>query len=168
MHARLSGPLMKRMDTVPVSEWGRSLPPWAHWSAVAAYAGVIFFLSAQSYPEEYLPYSLLEELGDKVLHGIEFGILAVLCYRAFRYAAGPWASRQALILAVVTAIAYGLTDEIHQAFVPLREADAMDLMADGLGAVLAGYVWSRMVEPMEVSRGDGSGPPASRRFEPDP
>ncbi len=121
------------------------LPRWMHWVAVAAYAGLIFFLSAQSHPEEFVP-SVLEELGDKVLHAIEYGVLAILFYRAFRLAAGPWAARRALLLATLAAIGYALTDEIHQAFVPLRESDPMDLAADSVGAIVAAVGWHWTVE----------------------
>ena len=43
------------------------------------------------------------------------------------------------------AFLYGLTDEIHQAFVPGREASALDVMADGAGAMIGSrlFVWTR-------------------------
>jgi VanZ family protein len=41
------------------------------------------------------------------------------------------------VLAILTASAYGLTDEVHQAFVPLREASWQDWLADTIGATLA-------------------------------
>ncbi|MEK6617166.1 MAG: hypothetical protein AABY90_00550, partial [Nitrospirota bacterium] len=59
---------------------GRTGRIWWYWLPVAAYAGLIFYLSSLSQPEEYVP-SLLEELGDKVLHAMEFGMLGILCYR---------------------------------------------------------------------------------------
>jgi VanZ family protein len=34
-------------------------------------------------------------------------------------------------------VAYGVTDEWHQSFVPGRSADAIDLVADAVGAGLA-------------------------------
>ena len=93
-----------------------------YWVPVALYAGVIFFLSAQSHPEEQLPSFLLEDVSDKVLHGVEYGILALLCYRAFRWAAGSAVAQQAVMLAIVAASVYGVTDEVHQFFVPFRES----------------------------------------------
>jgi VanZ family protein len=41
------------------------------------------------------------------------------------------------MLAILTASAYGLTDEVHQAFVPLREAGWQDWLADTIGATVA-------------------------------
>jgi VanZ family protein len=108
---------------------------------VALYAGTIFFLSAQSHPEEQLPSFLLEGVSDKVLHAVEYGILSLLCYRAFRWAAGPAVARQAVVLAIVTASVYGLTDEVHQLFVPFRESSWQDWLADIIGAVIGAMSW---------------------------
>lgn len=112
-----------------------------YWVPVALYAGVIFFLSAQSHPEEQLPSFLLKDVSDKVLHAVEYGILALLCYRAFRWAAGPAVARQAVVLAIVTASVYGLTDEAHQFFVPFRESSWLDWLADTIGAAIGAMSW---------------------------
>ena len=112
-----------------------------YWVPVVLYAGAIFFLSAQSHPEDQLPSFLLKEVSDKVLHAVEYGILSLLCYRAFRRAAGPAVAGQAAVLAIVTASVYGLTDEVHQAFVPLREASWQDWLADTMGAVIGAISW---------------------------
>ena len=108
-----------------------------YWVPVVLYAGTIFSLSSQSYPEEQLPSFLFEGVSDKVLHAVEYGILSLLCYRAFRWAAGSAVARQAVVLAIVTASVFGLTDEVHQLFVPLREASWQDWLADTVGATLA-------------------------------
>jgi VanZ family protein len=112
-----------------------------YWVPVALYAGVIFYLSAQSHPEEQLPSFLLKDVSDKVLHAVEYGILALLCYRAFRWAAGPAVVRQAVVLAIVTASVYGVTDEVHQFFVPFRESSWLDWLADTIGAAIGAISW---------------------------
>ena len=114
-----------------------------YWVPVLAYAGLVFALSSLSRPEALMP-SLLEEVGDKTLHAVEYGVLGILCYRAFRGAAGAWAAARALPLAILVALLYGLTDEVHQAFVPHREADVWDWVADGTGAVLITWAWHRL------------------------
>jgi VanZ family protein len=118
----------------------------AYWAPPVVYAGAIFLLSALPHPEKELP-SFLGEISDKVLHLVEYGILGLLCYRAFRSAAGEWGARHALWLAIVMATVYGLSDELHQVFVPPREADPWDLMADAAGAVVGAMGWRRMTEP---------------------
>jgi VanZ family protein len=112
-----------------------------YWVPVALYAGVIFYLSAQSHPEDQLPSFLLKDVSDKVLHAVEYGILSLLCYRAFRWAAGPAVARQAVVLAIVTASVYGITDEVHQFFVPFRESSWQDWLADTIGAAIGAMSW---------------------------
>jgi VanZ family protein len=112
-----------------------------YWVPVALYAGAIFYLSAQSHPEDQLPSFLLKDVSDKVLHAVEYGILSLLCYRAFRWAAGPAVARRAVVLAIVAASVYGITDEVHQFFVPLRESSWLDWLADTVGATIGAVSW---------------------------
>lgn len=118
---------------------------WWYWSPVVIYASLIFYLSSLSHPEVYVP-SLLLDLGDKGLHAIEYGLLGILTYRAFRYAGSNWTTSYAVLLAIVASSAYGLTDEIHQAFVPFREADIWDFLTDVLGSSLATWGWARFID----------------------
>lgn len=113
-----------------------------YWGPVAVYAGLIFYLSAQSHPEDQLPSFLLKDVSDKVLHAVEYAGLGGLCYRAFRWSlSGGGVSSRALLFAVVTASLYGMTDEVHQLFVPLREASWQDWLADTIGAVIGVLSW---------------------------
>jgi len=72
---------------------------------------------------------------------VEYGILALVCYRAFRWGAGPLVARQALVLAIVTASVFGITDEVHQFFVPFRESSWQDWLADTIGAAIGALSW---------------------------
>ncbi len=122
------------MSTKPLSLIGQ------YWLPVAAYAGLIAWVSHQ--PQLPGPTRwLLEVLGDKPLHAIEYSLLGGLCYRAFRQASGRRASRVALGLAVLASAGYGATDELHQAFVPGREPSSWDILADTLGAALGARAW---------------------------
>lgn len=113
-----------------------------YWGPVVLYAGVIFYFSAQSHPDDDLP-SLFDLFGDKVLHAMEYAGLGGLCYRAFRWGLeGPLADR-ALLCAMAAASLYGITDEVHQLFVPFREAGWQDWMADTVGAALGAVGASR-------------------------
>lgn len=112
-----------------------------YWLPAVLYAGMIYYMSSQSHPEEQLPAFVLKDISDKVLHAVEYAGLAVLCYRAFRWAAGPSVARQALVLAIVTASIYGVTDEVHQFFVPLRESSWLDWLADTAGATVGALSW---------------------------
>lgn len=124
--------------------------PAGHWMAawlpVAAYMAMIFYLSSLPHPDEGLPKFLFEKLGDKVLHVIEYSVLAALSYRAFRRAAGPYAARYAVVLAAAAASFYGATDEVHQAFVPFRTATWLDWVADTAGAIIGALTAQRVIE----------------------
>lgn len=116
-----------------------------YWLPVVAYASLIFYLSSLPHPEEDLPKFLFEKIGDKLLHLIEYAMLAILCYRAFRRAAGPRMAQQAVMFAILAASFYGMTDEVHQAFVPLRESSWLDWIADTAGAVIGAVGASRIM-----------------------
>jgi VanZ family protein len=45
------------------------------------------------------------------------------------------------VLAIVTASAYGITDEVHQFFVPFRESSWLDWLADTIGAAIGAMSW---------------------------
>lgn len=101
------------------------------WSAAALYAGIIFYLSSLSNP---LP-GLLARFGDKLLHGVEYGGLAVLLSLGLR--ASGVRPGGALGASVLLASAYAASDEVHQLFVPGRSCDVRDWVVDTVGAALA-------------------------------
>jgi VanZ family protein len=107
-----------------------------YWGPVGLYAAFIFYLSSQSFFPDTLP-SYIEKLGDKAHHMMAYGLFGLLWYRAFRYCGGAWAAPRAVLLAILASALYGVTDELHQWFVPSREADPWDLMADTAGAAVA-------------------------------
>src|SRR5688572_29884762 len=129
-------------ETMPSSAAQR----WRYWLPVVAYTSLIFYLSSLPHPEDTLPNFLFEQLGAKLLHAAEYAVLAFLCYRAFLHAAGPRAASNALILAIGAASLFGMTDEVHQAFVPSRESSWSDWIADTAGAVVGAAGLHRFVK----------------------
>jgi len=80
---------------------------------------------------------------DKVVHMAAYGLLAVLFYRACRAArSGRWPPSRLLMIGVCFSTLCGASDELHQALVASRQADAYDLLADFAGSVLGvvGYM----------------------------
>lgn len=65
---------------------------------------------------------------------LAFGILLHL---SFRNSENLFLRRYAAILAILVGIFYGITDEFHQSFVPGRSSNQWDLLADGIGIVIA-------------------------------
>ena len=73
---------------------------------------------------------------DKLLHIIEYAVLGFLLIRSFNNSHFTQSFESMSIMSVFIAAAYGLSDEIHQQFVPFREASIYDLLADTIGAFL--------------------------------
>lgn len=111
-----------------------------YWGPVALYAGLIFFGSSISSPPEVIS-SLLKDISDKVLHLSEYALLGALIYRACRHGSGPWLAQHALLAAVVGSALYGVSDETHQWFVPFRESDILDVVADTVGGTVGAWGW---------------------------
>ena len=106
------------------------------WGPVALWMGLIFFLSAQSKLPE-LPGLADLDYGDKIQHAVAYAILACLIWRALGSSlARLW--QTAVVVAI--AMVYGLSDELHQLYVPGRSFDLLDLGADALGAAIAAVV----------------------------
>ncbi len=109
-----------------------------YWLPVIIYMAVIFAGSSAS----HLP-DIPGGFSDKVAHACEYAVLGLLVARAL---AGPrWLSIPLSVAAaaVVLCALYGVSDEYHQLFVPGRDFDPRDMMADALGASAAvGALWA--------------------------
>lgn len=91
---------------------------------------------ASSIPSSHLPSSAIFRQ-DKLIHMGIYAVLAVLVYRGFRKHAPARTATQAALATLGVCILYGVTDELHQHFVPGRSMDVFDLLADALGSALA-------------------------------
>ena len=100
-----------------------------YWLLSLLYMGLIFCFSAYPHPIELPSFSYF----DKLVHIFEYGILASLVYLALRDMKA--AKHHLFWLAFAIAFLYGVSDEIHQYFIPGREADILDVAADGIGAL---------------------------------
>jgi VanZ family protein len=104
------------------------------WLPVLLWMGAIFALSAQ--PDLPHPSSgWLDLVISSAAHMFLFGVLAVLFARALANRRRAWS------FALILTMLYALTDEFHQAFVPGRQPDLLDLLCDGAGAALALGLW---------------------------
>lgn len=111
-----------------------------YWGPVGLYAGLIFFGSSISTPPEAIS-SLIKDISDKVLHFSEYGLFGALIYRAARHGSGPWMAQHAVWAAVAGSALYGVSDETHQLFVPFRQSDVLDVIADTVGGTVGAWGW---------------------------
>jgi len=112
---------------------------WALWLPVLGVMALIFWGSSQ--PSEDLPGLFAIPHLDKVAHLIEYGVLGLTLARPL----GRSLRGYALIAAVAAiALAYGVTDEVHQISVPGRDFSIMDMTVDLIGAALGAACWTLM------------------------
>ena len=103
------------------------------WGPVILFAMFIFIISSISSPEGNNPFPNF----DKVAHFLVYGAFALLIFRGFTRTTGSNNFLLIAILTVIVTVAYGLSDEFHQSFVPTRDSDVKDIAADGIGAMAA-------------------------------
>jgi VanZ family protein len=101
------------------------------WLPVVAWAGLIFALS--SIPDLGTGLGGWDLLLRKLAHAAEYAVLGALLLRAL--------GRE--LPAVLAGVAYAVTDEMHQAFVPGRQGAALDVLVDAAGVLIGVYVVGR-------------------------
>lgn len=103
-----------------------------HWGPVVLQMAFIF--AASSIPDlGPLPVGVPDAAG----HGIGYALLGALLLRALAGGRLNGITWGRAIAAILLATLYGVSDELHQTFVPGRSADRFDVLADCLGATLA-------------------------------
>ena len=103
-----------------------------YWLPVIGLCLLIFWQS--SFPS--ITSTPLFPHDDKVMHLIAYAILAFLFARALKQEKPKFTHGKIRFFAILFASFYGLSDEIHQAFVPLRHASIGDFAADVLGSIV--------------------------------
>jgi VanZ family protein len=96
--------------------------------------GVIFFLSSRS----NLPSTPIRAI---IGHLSEYLILASLYILALNKNTNL-SPLPLLSIALLLAVAFGVSDEIHQLFVPGRQSDIFDVLTDFIGASIAGIAYA--------------------------
>ena len=101
------------------------------WTASVVWMAVIFGFSS-------LPGSAVPGGIGGLGHFVAYAILGGLLLIAFAHETHE--GGRALSYAVITASLYGITDELHQAFVPGRVPDIADWGTDTLGAFVGAAI----------------------------
>lgn len=96
------------------------------------FMGLIFWESSHALP---IP---LAHNSDKLVHALAYATLALCWFWALvPFGWTPWMTG---IVAFTAAALYGIADEIHQSFVPNRDAATYDALADAAGAAIASAI----------------------------
>ncbi len=112
--------------------------PWLPWSLTTLYMAIIFYFSSLSYfPPGTLPAVKISDLIKHAVLYFGLGILFLLSYKSLKST-----KKKALILAILSSILYGISDEIHQLFIPNRVCSFADIIANSVGAFIgAGLIY---------------------------
>lgn len=116
-----------------------------YWLPVIGYCTAIFIQSSFPTTEQLPAWPFL----DKILHVTAYSLLGFLVFRAL--ATGRMANKPnlVLIISVLFAGLYGLSDEWHQSFVPGRSPEAADALADLIGGIIGaglGWLWFKRID----------------------
>ena len=109
----------------------KSKIPYA-WLALA-YAILILIVS--SIPD-LSPPQLGFEYQDKLYHFIEYSIFSVLLFFALLNSSKDFLRKNVLLISLLIGASFGILDELHQKFIPGRQADVLDFTADFVGVAL--------------------------------
>jgi VanZ family protein len=113
---------------------------FAYWFPILLYCLLIFIQSSYPSPEITPRWPHF----DKVLHFTAYALLGALFLRAFYSTSINHNLKLIIMLSVLLSGLYGISDEIHQSFVPYRTADVMDALADILGSALGVYIFLKI------------------------
>lgn len=108
--------------------------------AAISWAGLIFYLSSQ--PSIETPALFPGQ--DKLFHLVAFGMLGFLAAGSLHASQNDYATRH-VWLVVLAVTLYGILDEFHQYFVPGRNSDIYDVIADATGAMLGAWTMYYLV-----------------------
>jgi VanZ family protein len=114
---------------------------FAYWFPILLYCMLIFIQSSHPSPNIGPDWPFK----DKVLHFTAYALLGALFLRAFYTTRIKHHLKLIFTLSVLFSALYGISDEIHQSFVPYRTADVMDALADMLGSIAGVYLYQLIV-----------------------
>ena len=103
-----------------------------YWLPVIVYCAAIFIQSSFPTSQRIPDWRNL----DKLLHMTAYALLGALFFRALATGRFSRNLKLAAVLSILFSSLYGVSDEIHQAFVPGRSPETADALADFAGSIL--------------------------------
>lgn len=145
------------------------------WAIVLLWLAFIFFMSSRtsdgldggmgfaSEVYRWLKAMQADVLGPGIdviapfAHFLEYAVLGALFANLL---SNYMPLRRAMVLAIVLASAYGVTDEVHQYFVPGRMCDPLDWLVDTVGAGVGSACWMLVATKRTEGKRKKEGKPA--------
>ncbi|MGB7295326.1 MAG: VanZ family protein [Candidatus Aminicenantales bacterium] len=107
---------------------------WLYFLPAILYYLFIFILSSRA-----IQVGVHIDHLDKILHFLEYGLFGFLLAIGF-FNALSFSPPMKSVLTFVSGLILAFLDEWHQFFVPLRESDVLDILADAAGLVFGIFV----------------------------
>ena len=107
------------------------------WLPLIIYCLALYIQSDYPSPEKIPTFTF----SDKILHFGAYGLLGILFFRAYETLPLKANKTLLILMSIGSATLYGISDEIHQYFVPFRNADIMDVVANTLGSICGVYFY---------------------------
>ena len=107
------------------------------WAPPAAAALAIFLASSIPTPVQ-IP---MPGIGDKFIH---FGVYATSAFLLQRAMTASGSNSKIWLITAAIVGCYGISDEIHQLFVPGRFFEIWDILADFLGATAGALIYDKI------------------------
>lgn len=143
------------------------------WVAVIVMAGIIFWMSAKdgitldensgivSILKAWLASVAQDAFGhpvdvSPVGHFVEYLIFGGLLANALRW---HMPLHRAVLLAIALASVYGVTDEIHQLFVPMRSCDPLDWAVDTVAGAAGALIAYAILRPKNAPKKEAENAP---------
>ncbi|MCK5460231.1 VanZ family protein [Candidatus Parcubacteria bacterium] len=102
----------------------------AHWLAIIAWVGIIFYFSHQPDLKSSLP-DFWDLIFRKIAHISEYAVLSFLLMKTFIH--HKITRKNAAILTLIIAASYAIGDEYHQTFIAGRSGSIRDVLIDSIG-----------------------------------
>jgi len=112
-----------------------------YWLPVFIHCLLIYIQSSRPFP---ISIPDIDHI-DKAFHFITYFVLGALFFRALGNICDDSRISRRVILAIIFSSLYGISDEIHQYFVPGRTADPLDAVADMLGSIFGALIYRNFV-----------------------
>ncbi|MEW5758180.1 MAG: VanZ family protein [Candidatus Omnitrophota bacterium] len=104
-----------------------------YWLPFFIWSGFLYYLSSRPayfFPKTNIPFS------DKIVHVFEYIVFSILLFRALKAYIKNFKYIFIIFIVLYCTVVFGMIDELHQAFVPGRNAAMPDLVSDMLGAII--------------------------------